>query len=430
MRRVQVLVAPEAAERVVEAAEACEGVAIANMRGEDGAGEDKAVVFVTLPNAALGPFIEQAAGVADEAEFVFDTAGTIRLRTPLNEVQDKIRNVQIRSPLELLVGSLQSLGGWAGMLTYSILSGLVAAYAVIFNLSFLLVAAMLIAPIGAPAVVAVVGTAMGDSKMIGRGTVRFVVSVLVLAAAAVALGVGYGLEISTPTMEVITSISVWTGLIAVAGGAAGASAQMRSDRDSLVTGTATGFLIAVSLSPPAAVLGLSATIGRWDYAAQMAFTLLLTYFGIIVGGASTLALHGVRPKATGIDRGSNAIRIAAVVGALAGFAGLVAWQSSQAPSYRKADVSYQAIEVTRNAVREMDDVLLVEAAARFTRPDLSTAEEEALYVQLLVDPLGTVADEAAVSTRIRQSVTRRLEQELTGTRPYVDVTLLSTRASP
>ncbi|MEX2583457.1 MAG: DUF389 domain-containing protein [Gemmatimonadota bacterium] len=418
MRKIQVQVPPASADRVIELAAqlGAEAPWRSDGRGKDG--EARQLVEVTLPNATLGAFVEAVAEEVPEAIFVFAPAGVVVIEPPVDEVQRATRRVQPRSALELVLGSLQSIGSWSGMLTYAALSGIVAAYAVIFDMSFLLVAAMLIAPLGAPAMVAVIGVAVGDWKMIRPGIMRFFIALAVLSLSAVALGLLYGLEISTATMELISSLSVWTGLLAVVGGAAGAEAQVQSDRDSLVTGTATGFLIAVALSPPAAVLGLAVTIGRWDYVGQMAFTLLLTFAGIIVGGTLTLHLNGVGPQTSRMPAGKRSTRGVglAVAGAILG--GLVVFQARQSPNFRKADVSSEATVLVRDAVRSLPGVRLLQASAAFTRGDVLSGSPEALLIAVWIEE-GDSGPEAV--ERVRRAIQAEVTRELEGVRPYVQV---------
>jgi uncharacterized membrane protein len=73
-------------------------------------------------------------------------------------------------------------------------------------------------------------------------------------------------------------------VLALVAGAAGAQAQVQAERDSLVSGTGAGFMVAAALAPPAAMLGLSVPLARWDYAGLMAFLLLLQFVAISLGG--------------------------------------------------------------------------------------------------------------------------------------------------
>jgi uncharacterized membrane protein len=286
---------------------------------------------------------------------------------------------------------------------------------------------MLIAPMGAPAMVCVVGATIGDVQMVWRGTLRFVTALVVLAAMAGLLGLAYRLDVTTATMEQITNLSAWSVLLLLAGGAAGAQALVRSDRDSLVTGTATGFLVAVALSPPAAVLGLSAALQRWDYVGLMGFLLVLTYAGIIAGGWASLALLGVGPHEQTTGRSSRVGRQAIVAAAVVATAALVAWQVTQTPAFRKADITHRTVAHVRSAVDGVPGVTLVEASTHFTRPDLARVPGEGLMVEVIVErTMGDASTPPEVSDEVavREAVVAELRRHLTGVRPFVRVTVL------
>lgn len=81
--------------------------------------------------------------------------------------------------------------------------------------------------------------------------------------------------------------------------------QVESERDSLVSGTAAGFMVAAALAPPAAMLGLSIPLGRWDYTALMGFLLMLQFVAIGAGGWLALMIYGVRPSDPSVGRGKG-----------------------------------------------------------------------------------------------------------------------------
>lgn len=388
-------------------------------------GSEWSMIFMNLPNDRVGAFVDAVAGRVEDTEFVLIPRGTIPFRKPISAFHEKVRSVSHRSSLELVLGSLQSVGSWKGMLLYAVFSGIVAAYGVIFVTSYLLTAAMLIAPLGAPAMVSVVGVTIGDWKMFQRGLVRFWVAIAVLAAAAWTLGMAYPLDISTATMEQISSLSIWSVLLAVVGGAAGAQSQVQSDRDSLVTATATGFLVAVALSPPSAVLGLAAAVGRWDYAAQMAFIVVLTYFGILVGGWISLTIYEVRPGQETMRRGSGQVRTALVAAAVLIGVAMVVWQSRQSPRFVKGDLSRDAVSLARRAVGEVPGTRLLEADAHFTRRDLrGSGDREALLLSVVVEQtLGGIPRDS-VESMVRTAVQNRILSSTPQVIPYVQVSVL------
>jgi uncharacterized membrane protein len=368
-------------------------------------------------------------GAVGHAEIVLVPQGVLPLHTPLGDVHDRVRSVSVLSPLELVLGGLQSIGSWRGMLFYAFFSGTVAAYGIIFGVPWLLTAAMLIAPVGAPAMVSVIGAAVGDWRLFRRGFGRFWLSVAVLAVTAWALGLAYGIEVSTGTMELISSLSLWTVLPALVGGAAGAQSQVQSDRDSMVTSTATGFLVAVSLSPPAAVLGLAVALGRWDYVGAMAFLVTLTYCAILAAGWAALRLHGVRPARETAGRGTPGTRTALAVAATFAAAALVAVQAGEGPRLRKGDLASDAVALARGAVGEVAGVRLLEADARFTRRDVPLpGGAEALLITVVAER-GVGAPDAGLESRVRAAVERSVRAAMRGVRPYVDVTLLPPSAS-
>jgi uncharacterized membrane protein len=351
--------------------------------------------------------------------------------TPLGDVREQVKDVSSRSTLELVLDVLQSVGTWKGMLLYAVVSGVVAAYGVIFNLSFLLTAAMLIAPLGAPAMVCVVGVALGDVWMVRRGALRFSVSLVVLAVAAAALGFAYGLKQSTMMMETLTNLSLWSALLGLVGGAAGAQALIQAERDSMVTATATGFLVAVSLSPPSAVLGLAAAQGRWEYVALMAFLLALTFTGIVLGGWAALRMAGVRPGRPSAGRGSGKAAWTMVIAAAALLVGLIGWQTQRGAGYQKADSVRSATRIVRDAVTAVPGFRLVEVDARFTTGDAAWYQGEGLLIEVVVarEPEGVAvpvpaAGSDAASEALRSAISRSIVARMQGVHPFVALSVL------
>ena len=385
-------------------------------------------LLVNMPNERIGGFIDAVGDRMDDVEFVIPTTESVPLRTPIGDVRDRVTDVSRRSTLELVLEVMQSLGTWTGMLLYSAVSGLVAAYGVIFGVPFLLTAAMLIAPVGAPAMVAVMGVTMGDTWMLRRGSIRFLVAVAVLAAAGAALGLLYDLEQSTAMMETLTNLSAWSALLGVAGGTAGAQAQVQAERDSLVTATATGFLVAVSLSPPAAVLGLSVAIGRWDYVALMAFLLALTFAGILTGGSLSLRLQGLGPRQMSASRGRR--RTQRLLGGLGVvlLGALIAWQVAQGPGFRKADLVRSAERATREAVSTVPGYRVLAANASFTTADAQWHEGEGLLIRLVVTETGeggtAQLEGEAVRETLRSVVRERVLAAMDNVQPFVNVSVI------
>jgi len=427
LRSLQIRLRSPDVETVLSLAARHHARSLSSVRAERTAGEGDedpegwSLVLLTLPNDRVGTFIDAVGRAAEDAEFVLLPVGVLPLGGPSHPLDEQVRDVSRLSTLELVVSSLQSIGSWRGMVVYSVLAGTIAAYALIFDVSYLLVAAMLINPMGAPAQVAVIGQAIGDVRMFFRGGERFLVSLLVQAGAAMALGFAYGLRLSTPLMEQIAALSAWTVLIALAAGAAGAQSQVRSERDSLVSGTAAGFMVAAALAPPAAMLGLAISLGRWDYAGLMAFLLALQFLAINVGGGAVLFASGIHPARPSVGRGS-APRRAMLAGALVvATIGLVVWQSARGPAFAKADLSRAALEIAQDAVGQVPGAHLIDSSARFTRRDLEHYEGEGLLIEIVAE---SSAAAEAVEVQIRDQVRRLVAERMTGVIPFVRVSVI------
>jgi uncharacterized membrane protein len=381
------------------------------------------VVIVNLPNHLVGHFVERVGRAAEDAQFVLAPVGMLPLRSPIEEVAAGVRDVSRLSTMELVLASLQSVGAWKGLAAYSVLAGIVGAYGLIFDVVYLLVAAMLINPMGAPLVVSVIGAAIGDVRVFVRGGLRFAASLGIQAVTALSLGFAYRLDVSTAMMEQVTSLSSWAVLIALASGAAGALTQIRSDRDSLISGSAAGFMVAAALAPPAAVLGLSIPLARWDYAGQMAFLLTLQFFAVAAGGWLVLAAAGVKPSDWSLGRGSARHRGLLVALLTVCVVVLVAGQNAQGAGFRKADLSRTALEIARDAVDAVPGVYHVQTTARFTRPDHARHNGETLLFTIVVEADRRAENEELAST-IRAGIERGVRRRMDGVVPLVDVTLV------
>ncbi len=391
---------------------------------------DGALAVVDLPNDQVGSFVDAVHAEVHDAHVVLLPVGTLPLETPLERVSAKVADVSRLSTIELVLGSLQSVGSLRGLVLFSIFAGVIGAYGLIFDAAYLLVGAMLINPMGAPALVSVVAMAVGSPRMFGRGAARFLLSLLLQSTAAMAVGFGYRLDVSTAMIEQVTSLSLFVTLVALAAGAAGAQTLVKSDRDSLVSGTAAGFMVAAALAPPSAVLGLAVPLGRWDHAELMAFLLVLQFAAIGVGGFASLWLFGVRPSEATAGRGRPRWRNLLVAGVLLSVALLVGWQVHQGTRYTKADRSRRALEVTRAAVSEVPHAALVDSSARFVGSDVGPHRGEALLVEVTVERTASDLPESALSSDIREAVSERIRDRMPNVTPFVDVTVLPGPSSP
>jgi hypothetical protein len=85
---------------------------------------------------------------------------------PYNETTDEVIDLDRRSPLEVYLDGLRALGSWESYLSYAVAAAVVVWIA-FYTSSFVpLIAAVLIAPFGGPAMNVALATTRGDSMLL------------------------------------------------------------------------------------------------------------------------------------------------------------------------------------------------------------------------------------------------------------------------
>lgn len=376
---------------------------------------DGVVAVAHVPNGAVEAIVERVQQL-EEHHITLLPLPAIVLKPPADEAPDEVTDVGLLSPLEVFLAGMQSVGAWRGFLGYAMVAGVVVWIGLFTEVSFLLVAAMLIAPYAGPAMIAAMATSRGDSRLLARSLLRYAASLLVSIAVCFVLSVAMGQEIATTLMVSISELSSIEMLIPLSAGVAGALGLIQSERASLVSGAAIGLLVAVSLAPPAGVVGMAAAIGRWDLVLGAGFKLLLTIVGINVSGAVVFYLAGLRPKGTRYQRGKAGTAIAAftVFALIAG--GLVTWQLIESPDLQHSTRAQRAAAEIARVVGDDTRLVLLESDVRFASAD--EAERNTLLADILVR---TVAPQTSdMEAEVRQTIRTALEDRF-GVRPLVSV---------
>ncbi|GFE68231.1 hypothetical protein [Chroococcus sp. FPU101] len=109
---------------------------------------DGAIDLVTLylPNQQVEEFLGQVQDLPN-VHITLLPLGVMALRPPETEAAKQVKNIQERSPIEIFLSGLQSVGSWRGFLGYAAIAGIVVWIGLYTNMVYLLVAAMLIAPL-------------------------------------------------------------------------------------------------------------------------------------------------------------------------------------------------------------------------------------------------------------------------------------------
>jgi len=154
------------------------------------------VVIAYIPNAGVEDLLGRLQEVPG-LRVVLVPRGVLALQPPFSEVSRQIEEVQPRSPIEVFLGGLQSVGSWTAFLGYTAAAGAVVWVDLFTNTAYLLTAAMLIAPFAGPAMNAALATARGDPVLLGRSLVRYMAALILAVIEAAVLSFVLRQEVAT-----------------------------------------------------------------------------------------------------------------------------------------------------------------------------------------------------------------------------------------
>lgn len=365
MRKLTVKVAEGKGEEVVEKAKAFDGKNLHYIPGQNGD-----VVIVHLNNQKVSDFVASLSEFED-VEIDLLPRGVITLYPPEDQAPDQVTDVTFRSPLEIYLGGLQSVGSKLGLIIFSLAGGIIVWVGLYTGTNYLLVAAMLVAPFAGPAMNAAIASAAGKKGLLFKSLGRYFLAIGTAIVASFILSLLVGQKHATPLMVSVSHISQMTILLPLVAGFAGALTLVKSERDSLVSGAAVGMLVAASLAPPAGLIGMALNFGNWQLIRSGIFLLLLQLAGIQLAAAfvfrflGKVTIKGVRFA----DGNENVFKLSLSVAAVM-VAGLLYWQFYQQPGLQKSGLNTQITEVMRSALDELPEVETIEVDARFTRGTL------------------------------------------------------------
>lgn len=421
MRQVIVQVARGCAEKVVATAHDVEAINIARWRARGGDDDEVDVVLLHVGNAALEPLLDRLSELPGLCASLFPS-GVLALHPPSSHAPDQVRDVELRSPIEVLLSGIQSIGTWRGFLTYATASGVVVWIGLNTDTPYLLTAAMLLAPFAGPAMNAAVATARGDGVLLGRSALRYAGALVVAVAVAWALSAAVG-EANAPRLALEASqSSSGAVLLPLAAGVAGATHLVQSERSSLVTGAAVGALVAASLAPPAGIVGIALAVGRADLVWSGLFVLGLQFVGIHVAATLVFRLCGLDERGARYDRGRRWIFVVATALAVAALAALLLLQFRESPEYQRTSVAQRAAAEIRERLARDPAVRPVRTEISFTRADLPAEDALLCIVYVQREPGAPPAEQ------VRAAVTEEVQALLSArgyrTTPLVDVRVL------
>ncbi len=419
MRQLRLALPQERVEELVPIIADHDGSAVRRWDAEVDGGRS-VYVELTVPNSEVGPFLRQVEGLGIDT-VTMAPQGVLALEPGAKEAPQQVTEVDSLSAHEVYLAGLQSIGSWTGFLSYAALAGAIVWTAMIVNSTALLIAAMLIAPFAGPAMNAALATASGDLELLWQSLVRYVAAIAVVVAVSGGLHLLLGPDVITSTMAETDKVSSVAVVLPIAAGAAGALNLMQAERSSLVSGAATGVLVAAALTPPAGLVGMAGVLGEWSMVATGGFLLALQLVGLNLAGAAVFALWGARPGCTRYGRGSWGVAAAGVGVSLLVTIGLVAVQLRDSPNLQRSSVEQQAAAHISEIVESHPDAVLVETQARFTLPDV--AGQDTLLGIVYVEALG-----AGTPSELEQRLAAQISAEIRDrfdVVPLVQVTALT-----
>ncbi|MGH1396393.1 MAG: DUF389 domain-containing protein [Trichormus sp.] len=380
------------------------------------------VVMANISNREVGKVLEELQNLS-KVHITLIPTGVMALQPPASEAPKQVIDIEERSPIEILLSGLQSVGSWRGFLGYAAVAGFVVWIGLYTNTSYLLVAAMLIAPFAGPAMNTAIATAWGDRQLLQRSILRYFVALAVTIVTTWLLSLIMQQEIATSLMVENSQVSAVAVILPLAAGAAGALNLVQSERSSLVSGAATGMLVAASLAPPAGIVGMSSAIGRWDMVISGVFSLFLQLCGINLSAALLFRFFGLSPQGTRYQRGEKRVFFSALVVTIIALTGLLSWQLINSPNLQRSSLAQRANAELQKTVEEVGLAKLVESNVRFTRANIQSQDTLLCVIYVQRQPEVTASNQE-ISDRLTQAIQTNLLKQDFNITPLVDVKVL------
>lgn len=417
MRTLTVKVPFGKGEWVKETAEHLNGKNISIVQADTGE-----LITVSLSNEHVNGFIQQISEI-EEIEITLVPHGIVALYPPRNEAPDQVTDVTFRSPFEVLMGGLQSVGSKFGLMSYAVSGGILVWIGLYTNTVYLLVAAMLVAPFAGPAMNAALAAASGKQELLLRSLGRYILAIGLSIAVTFLLSFLIGQKHATPLMVDVSHISQMALILPLVAGFAGAITLVQSERNSLVPGAAVGILVAASLAPPTGLIGMALNFGNWQMVQSGVFLLILQLAGIQLSAALVFRYIGkVSTKGVRFADGKEKVYISSVAFSALVLGGLLYWQFYQQPILQKASLATQITETIQNELQNYKDIETIEVNARFTRgtlPDLNPVICE-LYIYNRNDSI----PEEELKQMLQKVLFERIKEKNWNADPMFDITIL------
>jgi uncharacterized hydrophobic protein (TIGR00271 family) len=421
MRQLIVQVPRGCGQEVLNIASSCGGANIAQIKANNNE-EPIDLIIVHISNSKVEELLEKLEDLPN-LHITLIPRGVIALQPPSGSAPQQVKDVTERSPIEVFLAGLQSVGSWGGFIAYAAAAGVVVWIGLYTNTIYLLVAAMLIAPFAGPAMNVAIASARGDIQLLQRSLLRYFAALTVTVVVAGILSMIFQQQVTTELMSATSNVSAVAVLLPLTAGAAGALNLVQSERSSLVSGAAVGMLVAASLAPPAGLAGMAGAMGKWDLVSNGVFVLLLQLVGINLSAALVFRCYGLSYRGSRYQRGKKWIFPLSWAVTLVALASLITWQFSTSPELERSSKAQRAIAEIQEVVNSSNLVDLVEANARFTPIDIP-GQNTLLCLVYVQRQEGVTVPAEEIRTRISRKIQAQLLQQEFNITPLIDVSIL------
>jgi uncharacterized membrane protein len=428
MRQLMILVPTGQANLVVQSAEKYNPIIVSWSQVDTPDGSQEKVIL-HVANNQVGRLLDDLSAVPD-GQITLDQSEILTLIPPDEEVTNRIVQVKKRSPMEVWLNGLQSIGSWKSFLSYAVAAGLVVWIGLLTNTVYLLVAAMLIAPFGGPAMNASLATASGDLDLLRSSVQRYAAGLLTLIVTAWLVSLIWQLDQVTNLAMSVSQLSATAVLLPLITGGIGAMNLIEPEGSSLVPGTAVGLLVAASLAPPAGVAGMALALQQWTLLVNSLFVLALQLVSINFAGALMFRFYGgLTPEGSRYQRGRRLTFIASLSLSLLAGIGLLWLQFQDAPSFQRSTQAQRAATEAAQVVKESELATFVSANFEFTDPARDSEETLLGILYVARRPDVALPTEEIEVELMRQVQARLLEQGFNAT-PLISVNVLTGPGQP
>ena len=390
--------------------------AINNFGGKntiDISSENEDVFMVYLPNEKVNDFLKKI-DEFEEPEITLIPRGVITLYPPASESPDQVADVKPKSSLEIYLGGIQSVGSMFGLIGYSFVAGMIVWIGLFTTTSYLLVAAMLVAPFAGPAMNAALATAAGKAPLLKSSLKRYALAILTGIIASFLLTLLFPLKTLTPLMEEVSQVSKFALFLPLVSGFAGAINICQSERDSLVSGAAVGILVAASLAPPVGLIGAGLYMMDWQVVLSSLYRILLQLLGIHLSATLVFYFYGkVTPDGVRFLKGVKKTGLITTMVVVLGICAMMYWQFREPPFLRKASMNTELAEVLDSELKKIPNIKVLNKDVTFTNVKLgkeSIANFEATILK---------TDTIISSQELTEGIIRHLKENMKY--PYDDI---------